>query len=54
MLARQVWAEGGGLVFAAPIEHILTVDALQFSATSLFSSFRISQLSVLVLILPCP
>lgn len=35
-------------------ESTLSVDALQFSAASLFSSFRTSHLSMLVLILPCP
>lgn len=35
-------------------ERTLSVDALQFSAVSLFSFFSTSQLSMLVLILPCP
>lgn len=34
-------------------ERTLNVDVLQFSAASLFSTFRISQLSTLVLIPPC-
>lgn len=55
MLVGQVGVGGDKLVFAAPIAalHVLSVDTLWFSATNLFSSFRISQLSMLVLRLAC-